>query len=168
MDLLQGTMIKTLDSFSTLLPMLTDRFLIENPDHLRAPSRVRLQRAIDAHQSSFVSLKKHLQEAQSGWLLMGPSGIERKAYSDAVDSITRLGQHLGGLRSGVSLQQDLMSAWSERSRGKRPETNDSAVLESLGSVQTLPEDAMLEEVANAFRDFIDDLEPPLKALSVSN
>ena len=57
---LQNNMTQTLDSFSTLLGMLTQTFLLEEPHGFTTD---KLQRAVANHQSSFTSLKKSLDEA---------------------------------------------------------------------------------------------------------
>ncbi|KAK7448857.1 hypothetical protein VKT23_013587 [Stygiomarasmius scandens] len=69
---LQSNMVKTLDSFSTLLSMLTETFLLE-PGAIsnHRNSQGRIQRAVEAHQGSFTGLKKSLKEAKSEWLLWG-------------------------------------------------------------------------------------------------
>lgn len=116
---LQNNMTQTLDSFSTLLKMLTQTFLLEEPHGF---SSDRIQRAVSNHQASFTSLKKSLVEAQSERLFGGPGkvgegaqlrGSSGQAYEDAIDSLNRLGQHLNGLRSGVSLQHELIKGHRE-------------------------------------------------------
>ncbi|EPQ57130.1 hypothetical protein GLOTRDRAFT_73697 [Gloeophyllum trabeum ATCC 11539] len=156
MSNLQANMVKTLDSFTTLLEMMTSTFLFEDANQ---PSRDKLQKAVDSHQASFTSLKKNLEEARSEWLFGGPSkrpGNSRKssgkAYQDAVDSLNRLAQHLNGLRSGVGLQYELAKAHHD------------------GKVDVLPskdadEDEVLKAAAEMFGDLVDDLGPPLKALT---
>ncbi|KAF8900636.1 hypothetical protein CPB85DRAFT_1325021 [Mucidula mucida] len=120
-----------LDSFSTLLNMLTNTFLLEEPIHHM--SQEKLAKAVESHQNSFTSLKKNLKEAKSEWAFSGrPSSTSplesgdprRRAYEDAVDCLNRLAQHLNGLRSGIRLHCAVM-----------------------------------------FGDLVDDLGPPLKALT---
>ncbi|THU95504.1 hypothetical protein K435DRAFT_723585 [Dendrothele bispora CBS 962.96] len=69
---LQSNMVKTLDSFSTLLSMLTETFLLE-PGAIsnHRNSQGKIQRAVEAHQGSFTGLKKSLKEAKSEWFLWG-------------------------------------------------------------------------------------------------
>jgi hypothetical protein len=175
---LQENMIRTLDSFSTLLQILTNTFLLEEPLH--QPSHEKLQKAVDNHQSSFTSLKKNLVEAHSEWFYGGPTGPNRKsagaAYQDAVDCLNRLAQHLNGLRGGTRLQYELIKARSDRQqlrrtqgegrtperdrKGKTPDHNREASPE-------IDDDHLLNQAAAMFDDFVDDLGPPLKALSVS-
>ena len=178
---LQKNMTQTLDSFSTLLSMLTQTFLLEQS---QAFSPEKLQRAVASHQASFTSLKKSLVEAQSERLFGGPGrvgqeaqlrGSSGQAYEDAIDSLTRLGQHLNGLRSGISLQHELIKGHRE---GKLVLKNLSA--QSPGSANgkgkaadvvtdVLPVDeetVLLQAAATVFGELMDDLGPPLKSLSV--
>lgn len=95
---LHDTMSQTLNSFATVLQMLTDTFLLDDP--LYTVGQDRLQKAVERHQASFTSLKKSLNESYSEWFFGGPSGSAKNssglAYEDAVDSLNRLGQHLNG------------------------------------------------------------------------
>lgn len=195
-------MTKTLDSFSTLLGILTDTFLLEEPVHHRSQGRI--QRAVEAHQSSFTGLRKNLKEANNEWIFRGqlrtPSvdsafarvsrggrpirdtdsdGGRKKAYEDAVDSLNRLAQHLNGLRSGTRLQFELTQAGVvERKvrRSKRSnESNGGTTSGRTGPLVDVPlpdeddeEAAMLKAAAVMFGDLVDDLGPPMKALSVSD
>ncbi|KAJ8508004.1 hypothetical protein ONZ45_g9692 [Pleurotus djamor] len=201
---LQTNMIKTLDSFSTLLNMLTNAFLLE--DGLHHPSQGKLQDAVQAHQGSFTSLKKDMKEAKSEWLYGGPgsrardepeaaeplmrppapgngdhqngngvsfrqdgkgAGASLRAYEDAVDSLTRLAQHLNGLRSGTRLQYELTKAGLVRSKSKgkgKRGAEGSINVETEGEGE---DDALLKAAATMFGDLVDDLGPPLKALSTT-
>ncbi|KAH7889008.1 hypothetical protein F5I97DRAFT_1804311 [Phlebopus sp. FC_14] len=184
-DNLQANMIKTLDSFSTLLQMLTSTFLLEEP--LRKPSHEKMQKAVENHQSSFTSLKKNLAEARSEWfgiLDERDSALSKQAYGDAVDSLTRLAQHLNGLRGGMKLQYELAKAQSEGKLVlKRPDTMRR---QGAGGDEDTPssptgkgriqrggvlshgdelEEALLQVAADMFGDLMDDVGPPLKALS---
>ncbi len=189
---LQNNMTQTLDSFSTLLGMLTQTFLLEEPHGF---SSDRLQRAVANHQASFTSLKKSLLEAQSERLFGGPGkpgeeaqarGSSGQAYEDAIDSLNRLGQHTNGLRSGISLQHELIRGHREgkvmlnnalgknRANGNGNDignTNGNGkgkITEHNSQPSDFDEDtAMLQAAAIVFGDLMDDLAPPLKALSVS-
>ncbi|KAJ7933967.1 hypothetical protein B0H13DRAFT_2227384 [Mycena leptocephala] len=165
---LQANMTKTLDSFSTLLGLLTNAFLLE--EGLQQPSHERLMKAVANHQSSFTSLKKNLKEAQSEWV-KGSSGVPGgglgSAYEDAVDSMNRLAQHLNGLRGGTRLQYDLTKAGvvghskkAANGSGKQKAEHVSIVVEDEAA-------AMLKAAAEMFGDLVDDLGPPLKALSTT-
>lgn len=172
---LQTNMTKTLDAFSTLLGLLTNAFLLE--EGLQQPSHERLMKAVANHQSSFTSLKKNLKEAQSEWV-RGSSGVTGEglgcAYEDAVDSLNRLAQHLNGLRGGTRLQYDLTKA-GVLGQSKRASTDGSDNGKQRGDVPASAaqdnvddqETAMLKAAAEMFGDLVDDLGPPLKALSAT-
>ena len=180
---LHATMSQTLDSFSTLLTMITDTFLLEEPLHLM--SQEKLDKATKNHQTSFTKLKKDLSEAQSerwvggpGKPIIGPklwSPNEQDlgmAYENAVTSLNRLGQHLNGLRSGISVQYELVKASRDgklhlRSQSKfHQSTNTSIHDPDATPTKDVEENILLQAAADAFGDVIEDLGPPLKALSV--
>ncbi|KAH9949028.1 Fusaric acid resistance protein-like-domain-containing protein [Amylocystis lapponica] len=184
---LKDTMTKTLQSFATLLGMLTETFLLEEPFHHL--SHEKLKRAVESHQASFTSLKKSLVEAQSERMFGGPSrgdGQGRlharagsgEAYEDAIDSLTRLGQHLNGLRSGTTLQFELIKAQRDgrlvlknRSRKKQSHSVNGKNRVSEDVSKTGAEDdeetAMLQAAADTFGELVDDLGPPLRALTTT-
>jgi hypothetical protein len=165
---LQANMTKTLDSFSTLLSLLTNAFLLE--EGLQQPSHERLMKAVANHQSSFTSLKKNLKEAQSEWVKGSggaPGGGLGRAYEDAVDSMTRLAQHLNGLRGGTRLQYDLTKAGVVGKSKKAAHGNGKQKADHVSIVfEDEEEAAMLNAAAEMFGDLVDELGPPLKALSV--
>ena len=185
---LQDNMTKTLDSFSTLLQKVISAFLLEEPLHRL--SQEKLQKAVDNHQASFISLKNNLEEARSE-LLSGPAektlGI---AYEDAVDSMNRLAQHLNGLRSGSRLQYDLakanrdgklvlqtMNMDSNHNHRGTPVDSLRGKISGKGKlVDTSTEEVILEgdettellkAAANMFGDLVEELGPPMKSLSTA-
>ncbi|TCD61379.1 hypothetical protein EIP91_008533 [Steccherinum ochraceum] len=183
---LQSTMVKTLDSFSTLITMITQTFLLEEP--VKKPSQEKLHRAIESHQASFTALKKNLAEAQSERWFGGPSTSSAtrsrrssgQAYEDAIDSLNRLGQHLNGLRGGTSLQYELIEANKQgrlvlRNRSRKRSTKVTQdlsrsqmydILGADGDGQFPSEDdILLQAAADTFGELVDDLGPPLKALA---
>lgn len=170
---LQTNMSKTLDSFSTVLSMLTNTFLLEGGVHKKNHLE-KMQRAVENHQSSFTSLQKNLAEARTEWFHRGGEyGVKgentgKRAYEDAVDSLNRLGQHLNGLRSGTRLQYELTKAGVVKVRTlKRKKTAKRPVeLDIDISLDDDEETAMLKAAGAMFGDLVDDLGPPLKALSV--
>ncbi|KAG2074050.1 hypothetical protein BDR04DRAFT_1134000 [Suillus decipiens] len=181
-DNLQLNMTKTLDSFATLLSMITNTFLLEEP--IRQPSQDKIHKAVENHQASFTSLKKNLEEAKSEWFsgLRGQgSKASRQAYEDAVGSLTRLAQHLNGLRSGTRLQYELTKAHSEgrltlkrdsQTIGRERDPNGypspagkGKRMSNSGSHMRDDTDDLLQAAADIFGDFVDDLGPPLKALT---
>lgn len=118
----------TLTSFSTLLSILSQTFLLDpHPSPLTSatPSSATfpaassstlptqtLAQAVAAHEKSFKGLKTNLAEAKSEFFEpeIAKTG---KAYDAVVDSLTRLAQHLTGMRSGTGLQVELMTAQRE-------------------------------------------------------
>jgi hypothetical protein len=160
-------MTKTLNSFSTLLKMLTSAFLLEDSKSIR---RQTLLQAVEAHQKSFTSLQKVLAEARVEWC---DPRIQRTAevYDDAILGLNRLAQHFGGLRSGTKLQFELIQS-RRKARGKsnsKGETNGQGV--SPGGADPLAdgkddEEAMLKAAETMFGSLVDDVGPPMKALSV--
>ncbi|KIK69372.1 hypothetical protein GYMLUDRAFT_35450 [Collybiopsis luxurians FD-317 M1] len=205
-DTLRTNMAKTIDSFSTLLSMLTETFLLEEPVHTRSQGRI--QRAVEAHQSSFTGLRKSLKEAGVEWIFWGRlrvspervgrgggggngrrrgggrdrdgdgDGGRKKAYEDAVDSLNRLAQHLNGLRSGTRLQYELTQAGAVARRARKGKHGvktgqlvdvplpDAGMGMGTGTGEEDDEEAaMLKAAAVMFGDLVDDLGPPMKALS---
>lgn len=169
--------------------MVTNTFLLEEGHRL---SQEKLQRAVEAHQGSFTNLKKNLKEARREWLggrvgqmrdapagnistgngvgaRLGGVRRRKEAYEDAVDSMTRLAQHLNGLRSGTRLQYELAKAGVLSGKGKRwSKVSNNKSKAMPGDVEEDEEDAMLRSAAEMFGDLMDDLGPPLKALSVGH
>ncbi|KAF8161056.1 Fusaric acid resistance protein-like-domain-containing protein [Crassisporium funariophilum] len=174
---LQCSMTTTLESFSTLLPMITRIFLLENGSDSHSADMEKIQRAIENHQNSFTSLQKNLREAKTEWSLM--RGITegrhefgtartnsditgRRSYEDAVDCLNRLAQHLNGLRSGTRLQHDFTKAGVKHSSR---DTGKGKSVESDANQGTEDEATLLRAAAAIFGDLVDELGPPLKALS---
>ena len=174
-------MTKTLDSFSTILSLLTNTFLLEDESY--QPSQGKISKAVAAHQATFTGLKKSLAEAQSerlcGGLNAGLSGRGGDPYEDAVDSLTRLAQHLNGLRSGTSLQYDLVKAHRDHKVAIRRHSTYGGSMSrntletELAKGKATPdgpgdaENVMLHAAAAMFGDLIGELDSPLRALSVS-
>ncbi|PPQ75741.1 hypothetical protein CVT24_002587 [Panaeolus cyanescens] len=160
---LQLNMIKTLDSFSTLLPMLTRTFLLEVDEGSHVFNMETIQNAVNNHQNSFTGLRKSLKEAKNEWILTGTGGTTnhhgRRAYEDAVDCLNRLAQHLNGLRSGTRLQHDLIKAGINNQPGARRKGKDAH-----NDLHREGGDS-LTAAASVFSELIDELGSPLRALS---
>lgn len=79
-----------------------------------------LKKAIDAHQSSYTTLKASLAQAKFEFF-DSRLAARTSAYDDVVDSMLRLSQGLTGMRVGCTLQYELMQAeqegWLRRSGG---------------------------------------------------
>ena len=109
---LQASISRSLSSFSTLLDMLTSTFLLkksaERGNHLS------LKLAVQAHAAAFKTLKADLAEAKNERLIdPRVRGRRLKLYDAAIASLTRLAQHLAGLRGGTRLQEGLLRASKE-------------------------------------------------------
>lgn len=162
---LQANMVKTLDSFSTLLALLTGTFLLE--DEFFQPSQDKISKAVADHQAAFTGLKKNLDEARSERLCGGPATRSSSdPYEVAVDSLTRLAQHLNGLRSGTTLQYDLARAHRDGKVAIRRRAKGKGAAASDGRDDDT-EDVMLRAAAAMFGDLVGELDSPLRALSVS-
>lgn len=169
-DNLQANMTKTLNSFSTLLEMITSMFLLEEPIH--KPSHEKMQKVVESHQATFTGLKKAFTEARSERFMIlddSKSTLSKQAYEDAVDSLTRLAQHLNALRSGTRLQDDLTKAQSAgRLVLRRRHDEGSSLIEgrrASGLEGDDAEEALLQAAADMFGDLMDHIGPPLKELS---
>lgn len=139
-----------------------------------------------AYIASFTSLKRNLDEARSEWVLDPPDAPKSKKFSrkmglselyeDAVDSLNRLAQHLAGLRSGTKLQKDLTMAYGKKAAhqgqtepGSHPGNNIvSPVADESDERKDVDEEAAaLASAAAVFGDLVDDVGPPMVALTVS-
>ncbi|KAL4253307.1 Intracellular Vesicle Transport-Associated [Abortiporus biennis] len=234
---LQVSMVKTLDSFSTLLTLMTKTFLLEEKQRGQGK---KVEEAVKSHQESFTALKKNLGEAKGegifgngapsnkeppvSFMAAGghyyhpitptsssehplPNGTSSdggdngwgedeegqgktrntsvQAYTDAIDSLNRLGQHLNGLRSGTSLQMELVQAEKEgrlvlknhKDKGKQktqPGHGSMSQGESSntfgstsGDVEGDDDTLLLQAAADMFGELVDDVGPPLKSLSTT-
>nr|XP_031864022.1 uncharacterized protein CI109_000666 [Kwoniella shandongensis]KAA5531094.1 hypothetical protein CI109_000666 [Kwoniella shandongensis] len=109
---LQGSISKSLNSFSTLLDLLTSTFLLEKA--VVKDNRPTLKEAIKAHAAAFKTLKADLAEAKHERILDGRiRGRKLHLYDAAIASLGRLAQHISGLRSSTRLQESLIKASKE-------------------------------------------------------
>lgn len=190
-------MTTSLESYATLLDMLVRTFLLD-PQSRHGLGKAKLLRAVEAHQKSFTNLKTNLDEARSEWALNPPDpplkarGVAPRKqtsdlYGEAVDSLTRLGQHLAGLRGGTRLQIELSAAHragrvmlpkkkkaskdispenpGDNSRAGSPPAKDKERERVIVSIED-EEDPMLAAAAQVFGDLVDDVGPPMTALTV--
>lgn len=145
--LLQANVNKTLDSFATLLVMLTKAFLLEE-DATISPER--LQRATSAHEASFTSLKVAFDEAKLE--LLDPR-IHRGVglYDACIASMSRLAKHITGLREGCRSQDALL----QERKAKRQDLEQTIITSS--QTESQPE----------FEVFEQHVGPPLRSLIVT-
>ena len=170
---LQYDIRRNLESFSTLLKVLTKTFLLDDVQEFNIRSD-RIKTAIDNHHSSFISLKNNLAEAK----LEVPFDVRIRgrvsSYVRVVNSLNTLAQHLGGLRSSCSLQHEIIVAHRARHREERaqdganraspmpPSSTDSA-LNKVGTVSTTD----FDDRYSAFGHFLETVGPHMRSLVVS-
>ncbi|KAG8935418.1 hypothetical protein FRC01_000025 [Tulasnella sp. 417] len=161
---LEQNMAKVLDSFATVLDMTTRAFLL---DESQKPNFDKILRAVEEHQASFTSLKRNLSEAKSEWTdyrvraaARDLQGSEHELYDAAVEGMTRIAQHLNGLRDGTRLQNEiseLENSPSPNGKGNGVGNGKSPMSEEQ---DPQPSFAMFEEL-------LEDVGPPLEALSAT-
>lgn len=106
---LQGSITTTIDSFGTLLNLLSATFLLDAPPG--GTSMEGLSKAVKSHNDSFTKLKADLAEAQNERLIDSRMSLsQRYRYAAVVDSLQKLAQHLTGMRTGTELQMELLQA----------------------------------------------------------
>ncbi|KAK8854671.1 hypothetical protein IAR55_003410 [Kwoniella newhampshirensis] len=109
---LQSSISKSLESFSTLLDLLTSTFLLEKA--VVKENRTTLKEAIISHAAAFRTLKTDLAEAKQERILDGRiRGRKLHLYNAAIASLGRLAQHISGLRSSTRLQESIIRASRE-------------------------------------------------------
>lgn len=154
---LQNQISTTIDSFATLFRLLQASFLLDRPPN--DASYASLQAAAKAHSAAFTQLKADLAEAQEERLVDGRIGFEqRQRYAAVTASLTRLAQHLTGMRGGTGLQGELL-------RGKAAGRESDTGSESSGSDSDDEKD--LAEAGNLFWSFRDQVADELRQLTVS-
>ncbi len=94
-------------SFSTLLDLLTATFLLDKPDTHTSVDN--LEAAANAHTSAFTQFKAVLADAKHESLFDSRISGPRAVRADhMVQCLTRMAQHITGLRGGTSLQAELL------------------------------------------------------------
>lgn len=159
-------MAKVLDSFATVLEMTTRAFLL---DESQRPNYDKILRAVEEHQASFTSLKRNLSEAKSEWTdyrvraaARDLQGSEHELYDAAVEGMTRIAQHLNGLRDGTRLQSEISGLENgPSSSGKSPHGNGVGNGKSPMAEEQAPQPSFA-----LFEELLEDVGPPLEALSV--
>lgn len=141
-----------------------------------------LSAAVLSHEKSFTALKKTLSDAKSEFL--GAEQGER--FEVVVTSLTRLAQHLTGLRSGTGLQYELMSAaregrivvdqhlehqvggrasWSPQEVKEGSGFFEAATITTAAPVGDKAEDERLANEANLFSEVREHVGPQLRTLT---
>ncbi|KAI8367685.1 Fusaric acid resistance protein-like-domain-containing protein [Radiomyces spectabilis] len=98
----------SLQSYRVLLKLLVKTFILDD-DLPEFQANKTLQAAIESHQASFTALQKSLQEAKlESW--NESVRYHAKDYDRIVESMQRLAQYIGGLRSSCGLQFEHMTS----------------------------------------------------------
>ena len=106
---LETSISRSLQSFSTLLDLLTSTFLLKR--NVAKGTPLSLKDAIKSHAAAFNKLKTDLAEAKNERLVDSRiRGHNLELYDALIGSLTRLAQHLAGLRGGTRLQEGLIKA----------------------------------------------------------
>ncbi|PUU72381.1 Fusaric acid resistance protein-like-domain-containing protein [Tuber borchii] len=189
---LRQLMIRSTDSFSAMLTIITRSFLNGSEDELLGE---RFKSATANHRTVFTSLIKNLKEAKYEHYLRGTEQ-EYKVEKQLIDCMQRLAQHIGGLRSAASTQFTLLATAQEhQANAKSDGTNEgipmsppedttdgpqlftppdhdgaaipppiSEVASIAGSDTTAPEEDPAAPI-RIFDQFIFHLGPPMKSLA---
>lgn len=152
---------QTLGGFANLLALLTHAFLQEGAEDSSENAGVhkqRMQQTASRHEAAFTGLQRALSEAQAELASRGrASWMRAKAYDDAVGYLQRLAQHLNGLRGGAH-------AGANVRRGKSAELDTGCKGKGKTSEDTKDDS---DDEAEIFDELVEELGPPLKALTVS-
>lgn len=109
---LQASISKSLQSFSTLLDLLTSTFLLKR--NVVRDSHISLKDAVKAHASAFKTLQNDLAEAKNERIFDSRiRGKKLDLYDAAIGSLARLAQHLASLRGSTRVQEGLIRASRE-------------------------------------------------------
>ncbi|KAF0395344.1 Fusaric acid resistance protein-like-domain-containing protein [Gigaspora margarita] len=111
--------VKTISSFRLLLKLLTKTFLVDDINYTDKS----VQSAIESYRGTFTSLKESLRLAA---LEVHNGNMQQKLqlYKEVVESLTRLAQHLGGLRSCCGLQWEIIKD-KDKVPNHKPGGNDN-------------------------------------------
>lgn len=172
---LQKSISKSLNSFSTLLDLLTSTFLLEKSTVKE--KGLTLKDAVRDHSAAFKTLQKDLSEAKHERVLDGRiRGRNLQLYDAAIVSLGRLAQHLSSLRSSTRLQESLVRAsregrislevGAERGRSKISISEVDAIDDERG--QGLSEDMDIATSVHLFLKFREIAGTQMDDLNVSN
>lgn len=153
-------MSRTLDAYATLLKLLTRTFLLEDPTNVHIRSS-RLKAAVQAHQTTFTSLRRNLDEAKYEAAFDARLRGRSDLFEEAVSSLNRLGQHLSGLRSSCTVQSDILH---KLQYNERTSNGSKAARKGLLADDT---DHVPESQKDHFRQFLDTIGPHMRSLVFS-
>jgi hypothetical protein len=176
---LQFDIQRNLESFSTLLKVLTKTFLLDDVKEFNVRSD-RIKVAIEDHHKSFISLKNNLADAKLEVPFDSRIRGRVGSYVRVVNSLNVLAQHLGGLRSSCGLQHEIVLA--HRSRMKQQQRTASHGKEgsklhvpgAAPNVSTPSSDSAAyeagltdDEQSTSFGHFLESVGPHMRSLVVS-
>jgi hypothetical protein len=167
---LQNSISTSLTSFSTLLDLLTSTFLLEKA--VIKENKISLRQAVASHAAAFKTLKADLAEAKHERVLdTRIRGKKLELYDAAVGSLTRLAQHLAGLRGSTKLQEDLIKASREGKInldiGAEKDHSAFTISTAENLSEHLPRDVDISTSIRLFLQFREIAGEPLDALVVS-
>ncbi|KAJ9102098.1 hypothetical protein QFC20_005107 [Naganishia adeliensis] len=165
---LQTQISATIDSYSTLFRLLNATFLLDRPPN--DASYASLQQAAQAHSAAFTQLKADLAEAQEERAVDSRIGFKQRArYAAVTDSLTRLAQHLTGMRGGTGLQSDLLRGSKqglvEIASSDSSDSDSDEEKAPAGSAPRLRGDRDLSKAGNLFWEFRDQVADELRQLT---
>lgn len=149
---LQTQISATIDSYSTLFRLLNATFLLDRPPN--DASYASLQQAAQAHSAAFTQLKADLGEAQEERVVDSRIGYKQRArYAAVTDSLTRLAQHLTGMRGGTGLQSDLLRGGKQGSESTSSSSSSESDSDEEKITSGSREDNGLSKAGNLFWEF---------------
>jgi hypothetical protein len=127
---LRDTMIKTTDSLSSMLTMITRGFLSGSESDLRSSS---FNRASSQYKSVFTQMTKNLREAKFEHYFLGREE-QYKLETKLINCVQALAQSIGGLRSAAATQFALLR--ESANGGSSPYGNSFSIAKMQGSVSS--------------------------------
>lgn len=109
---LRSNIDASLSSTKVLLKLLTKTFLLD-ADLPQFAANKTLETALKSHRTSFTSLKPALKEARLEFYNLAMKK-HADGYHKIVESLERLAQHVGGLKSSCGLQVEVMHQTNNR------------------------------------------------------
>jgi hypothetical protein len=138
-------MTKCLVSLSTLLRVIGESFLAGND---QSPDEQDLSGAVSGYQAVFTKLKTGLGEEKSEWA--DPRLLEETDYEAAIESFTRLAQHMTGLRDGAKIRNGLRNLPEKVGADGQPDVTEQlednaslAVFDAVNRELSLPLGALI-------------------------
>lgn len=139
---LRSNIDASLSSTKVLLKLLTKTFLLD-ADLPEFAANTTLETALKSHRTSFTSLKPALKEAKLEFYnLAMKKHVE--GYHKIVESLERLAQHVGGLKSSCGLQVEVMHQTRPSYYGAIPPNSSSMQEKETYSLKAGPQRKKME------------------------